>query len=256
VVFVAGVVVMRSLMPEDYAGNLIGLMKGVGPKDLWENVVYYFHLLGDLSFRPLADEPLPAVIKNTYHLFFWSVVAVGIVQFSRTRHWPLLAFLGLLAAMYIVWPWHEGFRFVFPLYPFLILFGVYGVWSILSRFGWVGKKFPVVAAFAILAILALANARTIYHFSKTKTDEVCTADVKALVEFVELNSTSEDKVMFFKPRALRYLTGRKCFYTNDQSELEGERPKIVIVKNLENLLGSDMFALSSTIGQYQVFVIK
>lgn len=256
VVFVLCVAVMRSLMPANYAGNLIGLMKDVGPKDLWENAVYYFHLLGDLSFKPLSDEPLPILIKHVYHVFFWLLVGIGIYGFSKTRQWPVLAFLGLLVAMYIVWPWREGFRFVFPLFPFLLVFAVYGSWMVLGRWGFVGKKFPVVIAFALLAIVAVANVRIIYHFSKSTTDEIGSAEVQAMVEFVKQNSAEDDKVMFFKPRALRYLTGRKCFYTNDRNALEGEMPKIVIVKNLDFLLGSNMFVRSSEFGQYQVFLRK
>lgn len=256
VVFAAGVVVMRKLMPADYAGNLIGLMKGVGPKQLWENVLYYFNLLGELSFRPLSDEPLPAFVKLAYLFFFWVFVFGGISSFARTKQWPLFAFLGLLAAMYIVWPWHEGFRFVFPLYPFLLLFAVLGIWEALSKWNLVGKKFPVVGAFALLAMVGLANVRTIYHFSKSNTDEVESVQVRQLIQFVETNSAETDKVMFFKPRALRYLTKRKCFYSNELSEIEREAPKIVIVKNLEFLLESNMFVRSAEIGQYQVFLRK
>jgi hypothetical protein len=145
---------------------------------------------------------------------------------------------------------------VFPLFPFLLVFAVYGSWMVLGSWGFVGKKFPVVTAFALLAIVGVANVRTIYHFSKSKTDEIGSAEVQAMVEFVKQNSTEDDKVMFFKPRALRYLTGRRCFYTNDRNALEGEMPKIVIVKNLDFLLGSNMFVRSSEFGQYQVFLRK
>jgi hypothetical protein len=154
-VFALGFALIKIAMPAHYAGNLMGLMKNVGVKDLLENAAYYYRLMADLNFNPLHEEPLPSIFGKLFAAGFALVSVVGVFMLCKKKQWAIVVFTALIMAMYIVWPWREGYRFIFPALPGFILFALFGAYSLVRALRMPIKTWMWMAVLAVLVWLPM-----------------------------------------------------------------------------------------------------
>jgi hypothetical protein len=112
------------------------------------------------------------------------------------------------AALLCAWPADDGFRYIFPLVPFLGYFAARGLDAAAAP-GRAG------AARALGAVLALGLAAS-YAGRYARADFGPVAG--EFYDFVRGNAGPEDLVVFRKPRALAYFTGRRAMVYHEAAD--------------------------------------
>lgn len=180
---------------------------------------YYFLQLQEI-FSPLLLSKL---------LFYFSIplVIFGIYANRKSlSSWIAIIYAGLTLGMYIVFPERQGIRYLFPIIPIYILYIVLGGISLLEMTK--TKHNPAVifilflAVFSIIAQFGMVNKQyAILNMSTNRIERQGpyypqTMDV---FEYVRDSTESDSIIVFFKPRAMNYLTSRKSFFMNSCEEL-------------------------------------
>jgi hypothetical protein len=110
-----------------------------------------------------------------------------------------------------VWPGQQGFRFMLPLVPFVLLFLILGLQRMASarglrqvgRYGLIGVQYAAPAMFltGAIAMIALGRApREEWHPYDAQSTE--------MFQWVRQHTAPGDVIAFFKPRAMQLLSGR------------------------------------------------
>ncbi len=129
----------------------------------------------------------------------------------KTAH--LSVYILLTLALYIVWPEGQGYRFMIPLTPFMVILIMLGL-DELADWKSAGKFPPILAravqfGFPVLFLLAssavVATGRTpqeAWHPYDQPSSE--------MFQWIRSNTPGDAVISFFKPRALHLLTDRLC----------------------------------------------
>jgi hypothetical protein len=167
------------------------------------------------------DLPYPEIIYGLLLPFIF-----GGIVLNFKKDFPLIAYLVLSYALFIVWPDQQGIRFLFPLLPLLVYFAYQGMtatsFALTSQFPragvWLTRLFwlAIVAAFAWTSLgLArdnLAQGRGPYG---NAFDPVSIE----MFDYIKANTPANSVVAFYKPRALRLFTDRNSLLVDDCNAL-------------------------------------
>ena len=125
-----------------------------------------------------------------------------------------------------MWPLHGGQRFIFPLLPALAAFFVAGFEFLESYFQNYKVALKLVALVPILFSIVLFNSGiTILRDGVKRAREgsvpggAYTPEAQDFFAFIREKTKKEDAVAFFKPRALRLMTGRQSWAVTGVSRL-------------------------------------
>ncbi len=135
----------------------------------------------------------------------------------RRENSRLIAYLGLTVAVVLAWPAHQGLRFLFPVLPVLVLFTVVGLRDLAARLPprYRGPALAVSCA-AWLAVAGIGDAAGPARRGAGTTGEgPFDAQSAELFRYVRDGTRPDSVIVFFKPRALRLLTGRAAFTATD-----------------------------------------
>ncbi len=171
---------------------------------LWDFLVFYIKL-GAFFF---AEIPAAQILYILLIFFF----LLGIfLKFEENLLFLLYFFSTLLA--YISWTHLQGIRFLFPILPIFIYVAAQGFREIIPRLS--GKAFKlseivyrsvlvyvVVAVFVVSGQYALKNLAA-DRFIHGPFDEVSIE----LFEFIKKTLPEDSRIIFFKPRVMRLMTG-------------------------------------------------
>lgn len=165
-------------------------------------------IIGSLRYN-LA---LPEVFFGSKYLWLTTVPfsAIGAVKRWRDSY-CILAYCILTFALYVVWPYRQGLRFLFPILPFYVSFFVSGLeQTSRSKFALFAKG--IIMAFAVvplffLYISAQAALKNVSH-GRPIMDGPFTKEARDMFRFLESNTTATDIIVFRKPRVLRLMAGR------------------------------------------------
>lgn len=197
--------------------NLFSLLGRISADSISSNLVYYFHLasqffISDSSFLPGWIFILVAGLS-----FLFLIVGV-IHQYRVNPGSRFLVFFTLaILGVYILWPFKSGFRFLFPVFPFLIFFLLSGVEFSLSKL----KIARTVIVIIFILNLAWGIKQAVYSF-RHSNNESYTSEMKTIYDFIKQNTDQDKVIAFFKPRALYLFTGR--ISVNIKKSLEGTNP--------------------------------
>lgn len=186
----------------------------VSLQTIFNQIDYYFLQLQEI-FAPLFLSKL---------LFYFSIplVIFGIYANRKSlSSWIAIIYAGLTLGMYIVFPERQGIRYLFPIIPIYILYIVLGGKSLLEMTK--TKHNPAfifilfLAVFSIAAQFGLVNRQ--YAILNMSTNRIerhgpyypQTMDV---FEYVRDSTESDSIIVFFKPRAMNYLSNRNSFIMN------------------------------------------
>lgn len=197
VAFVLLSLLMRSVLPEG-GGSYLGHLKNISLPELAASIRY------NLS--------LPAEFFGSMPLYLLSIpfAILGIRHRWRDSSCILL-YCGLTLALYIVWPFRQGLRFLFPILPFYISFALSGLEVIAaSRFAAAGKILIALCMLLALAFFSesLTHVRNNLAAARPVPDGPYSSASKDLFGYLEQHAQASDVIVFRKPRVLRLMTGR------------------------------------------------
>lgn len=195
---------------------------------LADNISAYFampaYFFGDL--------PYPQIVYGILLPFI-----LGGIVLNFKRDFPLVAYLILSYALFILWPEQQGVRFLFPLLPLLVYFAYQGMtaasFALTSRFAragsWLTRAFWLAIALSF-AWTSLAAARDNLAQGRGPYGNVFDPLSLEMFEFVKSDTPPESVVAFYKPRALRLFTGRDTLLIDDCNAL-GKADYVVLRKS-------------------------
>ncbi len=231
-----------ALIPYFVFGLLTALVLTVFPAGEGSHLEHYAALtwsrvLGNLTAyinMPAAffeNVPLAPILYGATLPF-----ALGGAVLNAKKDFHLSIYIILSLALFITWPDQQGIRFLFPLLPFIFYFALRGMQATafalldyyrkagdrLTRLFWAGILVSFVVTSAGLARDNLADQRA--------PDGGPFEDISTeLFDFIESNTSSDSVLIFYKPRALRLMTGRDALMVDDCAAL-GKGDYVVIRK--------------------------
>jgi hypothetical protein len=115
-----------------------------------------------------------------------------------------------------VWSWPEwqGYRFLFPMLPFFVYFALQGIRATLDRVGENQKTILQKGAYAYLLLvvgLFAYNAGWNAYINLRDGREIngpFDPFSRATFTFIQTETPPDSVIVFFKPRAMRLMTGR------------------------------------------------
>jgi hypothetical protein len=180
---------------------------------LLQNLAYYTETLQSFFFPKNKDWLFLPFITRAFMLTF---ILLGFVK-KTFQHFDLTDFFVLLYLMVLlVYPnTHSGFRFLFPLLPFLMNYAVLGLKSI-----HLGIKFKTplkIILFGTFIILQyIYGINEINRNRNTKLQGPCSDEASSAFNFISKSTPADAVIAFAKPRALALFTNHKCI-SNDIS---------------------------------------
>jgi hypothetical protein len=159
--------------------------------------------------------------------FFWLLAIlffVGVI-FNFKKNLPLLAYLVVSLGLFITWPETQGLRFIYPLAP---------IWVLIAAEGWkaAAEKLPA-QKMSVARWIGLGAAGLLIVFSVTASAQIGITNLRngrdingpfdvysqQMFEFIREQTPSDSVVIFFRPRAMRLLSGRDSFVSTECERL-------------------------------------
>ncbi len=222
--FVPVYAAVTAWLPEGGSSH-VGHFSLVTAQTIRENIVYYFKL-------PLAlYEGVPG--RQAICLLTYAWCAIGMLARMR-RDLPTLLYMAATLGIYLIWPDSmQGLRFLFPLLPFYLSFTLTGFQTLADRLspglrrvvlgaGWGLAVYVAGAMMVTAADRFITNQRQ----SRPAPEGPYTEVSRALFDDVRRVTQPDDQVVFFKPRVMRFLTGRPSTL---QRSLDHLRPGTYLV---------------------------
>lgn len=185
----------------------------------WEsfsmNIDYYADLLETYLRGVTHYEYLPYLLAALF-------LAGIIYKLKKLPHW--ISFFLLSILVLLLWPYHQGVRFIFVSLPFLFFF-------ILSPLESVPKwpRFLLVYPFFVFLSWGLLS-ETLAQNQKNlalETNQIYQAENIALYDYLNQHYTENDTIVFFKPRVLRMFCGVKSLYLQPDSFMQSPYPTLI-----------------------------
>ena len=162
-----------------------------------------------------------STLRNVFGwLAYWVTVPFllcGIATCGR-RDAPALVFAGLNLLLYVGSPFREIVRYFIPMVPLYILFiatGTEWCWKHLATRYATGMKRFELKAWVFLTLVFLASTIVfVFRPDRPATHGVGPYDALSqdMFAFVRQQSEPTDLIVFFKPRAMRLLSGRSTVF--------------------------------------------
>jgi hypothetical protein len=138
----------------------------------------------------------------------------------------MLAYMALTLLLYILWPFEQGIRFLFPLLPFYVSFVLTGLEELLSSVFGPGKTLwktisvsPVIVLLLGCTILSARRAFDNLNRNRDGRYGPYIQTSRDMFSFVAENTDPTSTIVFFKPRAMKLMTGRRSLMIDRVGEL-------------------------------------
>lgn len=238
-------IVIDSLAITVVFGALWGISALIFPGGQTSYLALYedFHigtLTGNIvSYSSVFEEFFATLPGQTmFFAIFVSLSFIGLaVRFNADLLFALYAILYLI----VLWTWPEwqGYRFLFPVLPFFIYFAIQGIKATLDKAGEKQKAALQKGAYAylvlIVALFAYNSGWNAYVNLRDGREINGPFDPFSMetYEFIKDNTSLDSLIVFFKPRAMRLMTGRDA----------------LALTECERILEGDYLALSKKVGE-------
>jgi hypothetical protein len=262
IVFLGLTGIANGLLPSGVGGYLQSLGE-VSLQQVKTNTLYYVDRW-QIFFSAIPFYPL--MFGATLPFFF-----MGLLKAFR-RYYPFALYMAGMTGLILLWPAAQGVRLLLPLFPFYLFFALLGLELFLqSLVGWEGALARLAVALCLSlsvvfllrqsARLALANLRS----AGTVSEGPYASSAQDLFAFIRGNSAEDAVIVFFKPRAMRLLTGRPsvqedkpadiflgdflCIYRNEDEGLQ------ISEADIEELLREGHLVLVYQNGEFRLYQI-
>lgn len=206
--FFVVILASRVLLPSGESEQL-DILKDISLGTMWYHLFYYGNMPADFY----GGVPLPYLV----YLASLPLVIVGVFRRRRSDH-HMAVFVVLTFILYVVYPPLAGFRFLFPMMPFYISFMLTGLETLHG--GAAGGRsalrrglciLPVAIILVCFAVLSISNARDNLNRGRATLEGPHTQSSSAMFSFIKQETEPDSTLIFFKPRVLRMITGRRSF---------------------------------------------
>jgi hypothetical protein len=209
------------LLPKGNENHLQMVLNDFSLSLLKSNFFYYLELLSNYFFCDVI-----------FLILILSLILTGVIT-NIKQHSHLLIFTLFFFGVLLIWPHHQGMRFIFPAIPFLIYFVFNGILFFL-------KKVEIKPIFLVVIVLFFSlrssyySVGKIYEFHSTNTNQSFSPEMIDLYKFIQINVPQNGIISFFKPRLLRLATGRNTIFTDLDSFEKSDAQYLIIEKNKIN----------------------
>jgi hypothetical protein len=176
-----------------------------------QNLAYYTDTLQSF-FNPKNDAWifLPLITKS----FVFTMVLIGFFK-KLLRGF---GFVDLLVILYLVvlimYPYRQsGFRFLFPLIPFLLSYAVAGLKSINTGLK-MKKPLKILIFGALILVQYIYGFNDLRKIQHQKQEGPCTDEAWVAFDYIRKNTPPDAVVAFTKPRALALFADRRSMTNN------------------------------------------
>jgi hypothetical protein len=155
----------------------------------------------------------------------WLIVTLLAIYGYRLRLREGFSILEVFAAVYlapvVLWPFYQGIRFLIPLVPLYLFYGMVGFAALRARVNPLAAT-RVTAVLAILIFGSYAAAYTRVDYGEVRGG-ISEPEAVQLFEYVRSSGGPGDLYVFFKPRVLAFYTGARTavnYQPGDRDELK------------------------------------
>lgn len=179
------------------------------------------NLLFNLSFYLTLPAQFFADLPGTVYLAIPFLVFALIYLFkNRKSEYPFLSFLLVMYLMYSFWPERQGFRFILPAIPVLLLFSVKGIEIVSEKLPKLKKPILFFLIFILVSSLVISGSKGVNNFHNDREINGPFDPYSfQMYDFVKTETNLDDVIVFMKPRALRLFTDRNSFMTTKCDDL-------------------------------------
>jgi hypothetical protein len=165
---------------------------------------------------------------------------LGIIRVFRIDY-LYLVYSAITMFILILIPYREGLRYILPILPFFIYFFCTGLDGFLAKLPLASIYFAVRIKIAYIFMAFLVSLSISYSVqiaytnfdNKNIIDGPFTEESHEMFNFILYHTKESDIIIFFKPRALRLLTGRPSIMQSDFSQIsEKSGDYLVILKTV------------------------
>lgn len=215
VAFFAAMLVLRAVLPSGESSHM-DYLRLITPGGIKYHVTYYGFLPKDFY----AGVPYPFVL----YLLTLPLALLGVARRYR-RDYYIVVYLVLTYLLYVIWPVTQGLRFLFPIFPFYLSFVVSGLQALQDYLGVNGGRLrralpvlPVLFVLVCFSIQSTGNARDNLARDRHTLAGPYTEPAQEMFAFVRASTDPDSVLIFFKPRVLRMMTGRKAYSARSLDE--------------------------------------
>jgi len=145
----------------------------------------------------------------SYLILLLPLMTYGLFQGYR-KDLIFCAFLVAYMSVLILYPFHQGARFLVPLVPVVAYFGAAGVTK--SEF-WLGKR-KANCVYLLIVLIAILHS-SVQWMNSTVVEGPYLPESQTTFAFIKQNTSRNDVIVFFKPRALSLYTRRTAILQLD-----------------------------------------
>jgi len=200
----------------------------VTAKSIFENTTYYALLIKDFFG--------PSLIGTGLYLFSLPFAFLGFREKWRNSI-AVLIYVFSTSALYIIWPYPQGLRFIFPVLPFYIYFVFIGlrtseVWCMRQK---ITAQLPSLALLSILVLMSIVQIHRNISRNFIYSDGPYTKDAQEMFAFIRQVVPRDEIVVFCKPRAMRLFTGRDTVLYDNVDDFKYLHWYVVDKNNLQSI---------------------
>jgi hypothetical protein len=168
---------------------------------IWRNTPYYFVLFSEFFGKPTN------ILVIIIYYFILAFFLLGLWKGFK-KYYTFVLFIVITLGLFLIYPYHQGLRFVVPLIPFILFFAMYGIEQI--SLGKILENGPErIARFFVFFILIVFSIQIFPIVGViSSADGPYSKNSKELFNFIIQNTDSKSTISFFKPRVMYLFTGR------------------------------------------------
>jgi hypothetical protein len=153
------------------------------------------------------------------------LAVAGMMRRYRSSY-PAIAYMALTMGLCLILPWRQGIRYLFPLLPFYFSFAISGMEGFQGGRSALERAVRGLACYVPVALVILffglssgrAAYRNVRNERQTSFGPYAPASA-AMFSFISQNTGPDDTIVFFKPRVMRLMTGRRSIAIAHLSQL-------------------------------------
>ena len=186
------------------------------------------------------------IIKNFFGSNYLNIIlyifSLPFVFIGLKKKWSssvfIIIYVGSILALYTIWPFRQGLRFLIPLLPFYIYFFIIGIRSISdfsSNSNLQSKKLIGNFLIIVFFLTSLLQINLNYKNNFKLIDGPYNDDSTEMFDFIKKNVSQTDIVVFRKPRVMTLLTNKYSIMYNDMKDFVEKDWYVIDKKNTMNI---------------------
>ena len=178
------------------------------------NIHYYFWQLSGIFSDLLFS-------KIIYIITLPLVVLGVIVSRKSLSSWSVIIYATITLGLYVCYPGLQGIRYLFPIIPIYIVYIAHGISKIAAflRAKKAGFVSICLAFIFSLMVTQYVIADINYAIRNITADRIelegpYSPNSIEMFDYIQNNTNSDSVIVFFRPRAMRYISGRNSVFAN------------------------------------------